>query len=403
MATRSIAGDILDLVGITGAGVATSSLAPRTTGQTGQAAAVRDFADAGQVSNPEVWSYYNTAMRQPASFDEMLRLWEDMSTWDLLAAALVEVVDEVIQPDSNAKGSLWYECNDAKQEEALNDMLLRIDAETILPSQVWHVAAFGNHFERLLYAKGAGIQALSFVHPMDIRRFWLAKSRKCVGFRWNAMRPDREDLYKVGNQVVPRNTISLSQGNNSASQEDLWYPWDFLHRRRMYRLRISEHGEPIFNEAQGIYKKLRIALDQMVVHRAQVQPDRYVVNVDVGEQPPADQMRTVHRWRQSMRSKLAFGQGQNSTSTPQVDDFKSYYNALALDTIFWMAKPKNFGSTIEKLTGTANVPDVYDIELLTNLFFSAMRMPKSWLGIGDTTNGPQSGKALLVCPQACPA
>jgi hypothetical protein len=49
---------------------------------------------------------------------------------------------------------------------------------------------------------------------------------------------------------------------------ELWYPWDFMHIRRMYRLRMNEHGEPIFDEAAGIYKKLRLAIDQMVVHRA---------------------------------------------------------------------------------------------------------------------------------------
>lgn len=392
--TRSLVGQVLDLVGITGAGAPANSLSPRSPTTPGAAAQMaKDFNEDSRIANPDVWSYYNSSLKQPGSFEDMLRVWDDMSTWDLLAAALVEIVDEAIQPDSTSPGTLWYECNDAAQEDKLNSMLERLDVETLLPSQVWYVAAFGNHFEKLLYAPGDGVLGLSFAHPMDVRRFWLAKNRRCVGFRWAGHTPNKEDTYEVNGTKVERNGIQAG----SDKTEDLWYPWDFLHFRRMYRLRISEHGEPIFSEASGIYKKLRMALDQMVVHRAQVQPDRYVVNVDVQEQPPVEQMRTVQRWKQSLRSKLAFGQGQGDGSTPgQPTDFKSYYNALSLDTIFWMAKPKGFTHSIEKMAGTANVPDVYDVELLISLFFSIIGMPKSWIGIGKEDGGPTSGKALLA-------
>ena len=408
MAERSIAGDVLSLLGIIGGGVSTSSLAPRVSTQLAREREYDRFVDEGKIANPDVWSYYNASMRLPTSFDEMLRLWQDMSTWDLLAAALVEVVDEAIQPDSSNPSTLWYECNDAKVEDELNENLVeRLDIETILPSQVWHTAAFGNHFEKLNYAKGEGVLGMSYAHPMDVRRYWLAKNRQCVGFRWNqnqsnVVKPDKEDLWRQGDATLSR--TELADGQNT---EELWYPWDFLHFRRMYRLRMNEHGEPIFDEAAGIYKKLRLAIDQMVVHRAQVQPDRYVVNIDTQEQPPVEQMRTIQRWKQSMRAKMSFGwggttdaQGQpNAYNTPA--DFRSYYNALSLDTVFWLAKPKGFNHSIEKLAGTATVPDVYDIEMLVNLFFSIIGMPKSWLGLGasgggDSGNQPASGKALLA-------
>jgi hypothetical protein len=33
-------------------------------------------------------------MRRPVTFDAMLQLWDEMAGWDLMAAALVEIVDE---------------------------------------------------------------------------------------------------------------------------------------------------------------------------------------------------------------------------------------------------------------------------------------------------------------------
>ncbi len=97
------------------------------------------------------------------------------------------------------------------------------------------------------------------------------------------------------------------------------------------------------------------------------------------------------------RTKLSFGEGSGQDALGNPTDLRSYYNAWALDTILWMAKPKGFNHGIEKIAGTANVPDVYDIEMLLNIFYSIIGMPKSWVGIGEPgANGPTSGRALLA-------
>ncbi len=390
----SIAGSVLNLLGITGSGMATSNLAPPVVGPMTHDRELSEFNRSASVSDPNVWSYYNTAMNRPTTFDEMMRLWNDMSMWDMVTAALTELVEEATQPDAATEKVVWYECSDKELEDELNGvMLVNIESENIIKSQLWHVAAFGNNFDKLHYSRGDGITGLSFAHPMEVRRFWLEKNRRCIGFKWLKGQPDKEDLYVQGATKVERPTLN----HGGTATEDLWYPWDFCHMRRMFRMRINEHGEPVFDEAQGIYKKLRMAIDQMTVHRAQVQPDRYLVNIDVQEQPPMEQVRTVNRWRQTMRSKLAFGEGQSQDALGNPTDLRSYYNAWALDTILWMAKPKGFNHGIEKIAGTANVPDVYDIEMLLNVFYSILGMPKSWVGIGEPgSNGPQSGRALLA-------
>lgn len=264
-----------------------------------------------------------------------------------------------------------------------------------MPSQVYYLAALGNHFEKIEYAPKEGVLGLSFVHPFEIRRYWLERNRKCIGFRWTGHKPNKDDAFVMADNTTPVERVSITDGRNI---EELYYPWDFLHFRRMFRLRISEHGEPVFAEAEGIYKKLRIAIDQMVVLRAQVQPDRYSINIDVQEQPPIEQMRTMQRWKQSLRSKLAFGQSgaPNQVNTPS--DFLSYYNALALDTILYVARPKGFAHAVEKLQGTQNIPDIYDIELLTDLFYSIIGMPRSWFGGNSKDGGGEmpSGRALLA-------
>jgi len=323
----------------------------------------------------------------------MLQLWNEMADWDLICAALSEIVHEATQTDATSPGSLWYECNDPSMEDELNDMLGVIGVEDILPSQVWHVAGLGNSFEKIDYEPGDGVRGLSFVHPFDVRRYWLERNRQCIGFRWNNHNPRHDDVFVQPDNKSEIQRVQMSTGQNV---EHLWYPWDFMHMRRTFRLRSSEHGEPIFEEAQGIYKKLRMAVDMMVVHRAQIQPDRYVVNIDVKDQAPMEQMKTVARWKQSLRSKLAFGPGQSASAMTDPSSFDSFHNAMALDTILWMAKPNGFQHTVEKLPGTASVPDVYDIELLTDLFYSIIGMPKAWFGVTKDGQNPPSGKSLLA-------
>lgn len=395
MATNTATTQLFRYLGLSGtSGVRTGSMVPRAATPDADQRLWRDFQDAGRISDPDIWTKFNSAMKRPTTFDAMLQLWDEMSQWDLIAAALVEIVDEATQTDANSPGTLWFQCNDQEFEEDLNDMVQRLDMETVLPSQIWHVAALGNHFEKLEYAPVEGILGMSFVHPMDIRRYWLERNRKCVGYRWNGHTPDKEDIFVMPDNKTKVQRVSMGSHQNI---EDLWYPWDFLHFRRMFRMRISEHGEPIFAEADGIYKKLRLAVDQMVVHRAQIQPDRYAINIDVQEQPPIEQMKTVQRWRQALRSKLAFGQGGQPGESTSPTDFSSFYNAWALDTVLYLAQPKGFNNTIQKLQGTQQVPDVYDIELLTDLFYSIIGMPRSWFGSQREGGGEApSGRALLA-------
>lgn len=390
---------LLRYMGLTGtSGARTGSLVPRAQTPDADQRLWQEFQDAGRVGDPEIWTKFNTVMKRPTTFEAQLQLWDEMAQWDMMTAALTTIVEEATQVDANSPGVIWYQCNDQAFEEELNDLLVRLDVETICPSQVWYVAGMGNSFEKLEYAPKEGILGMSFVHPMEMRRYWLERNRKCVGFRWMGHKPNKEDVFVQPDNRTPVERVSMASGQNI---EDLWYPWDFLHFRRMFRMRMSEHGEPIFAEADGIYKKLRLAIDQMVVCRAQVQPDRYAVSIDTQEQPPVEQMKTVQRWRQTLRSKLAFGQVGLPNELNGVSDFTAYYNALALDTMLYIAQPKGFNNVITKLPGTADVPDVYDIELLTDLFYSIIGMPKSWFsaqGGGSGSGGGElpSGRALLA-------
>lgn len=388
----SAAHKILSNMGLIGTPLSTNSLTTPADTAAARDRRTDDFHQANQVDNPDVWLRYAGLQRRPQTYEGQLQLWSEMADWDLISAALVETVDECTQTDSTQPDMLWYEANDREAEDEINDMLETVAMEQKLKSQVWHVAAMGNNFEKIDYEKGEGVTNMSFIDPFDCRRYWLKHSRQVIGFKVKDLEPNIEDVFVHPDNKSEIQRVSLGQHN---TPEALLWPWEVMHTRRMFRLRSSEHGEPIFDEAQGIYKKLKLALDQMVVHRAQIQPDRYVVNIDTQESPPSEQMKIVNRWQASLRKNQTFGQGTTSGTLADPDDFRSFYNPLALDTIIYMAKPSGVQHAIDKLDGTTQIPDVFDVELLIDLLYSIMGMPKSWFFGGDGTDTP-SGKALLA-------
>lgn len=357
-----------------------------------------DFLKAGQVEGPDVWQQYNLASRRPVTLESQIRLYDEMSNWDLMAAILCEVVEEATQTDNTNPNMLWYECIDKSVESSLNKMLEHIRVEDIIPSQVHHIAAFGNSFDKIEYSVGEGVTGLSYVHPIEVKRYWLKKNRKCIGFSWDGNTPDNEAaFFDSSNNEIPR--VSFAGSGTDVSR--LFYPWDFLHLRRMHRTRSTEHGEPIFNDAQGIYKKLRMALDQMTVHRAQVQPDRYALSINCAGQSVIEQYKTVQRMKQSLRSKQSYtdprsGFSGESTSTENPTGFSSFYSPWALDTIFCVPQVDGREHAITKLQGTQNIPDVYDIEMLLDLFYDIVGVPRNWFSNKEGGENPPSGKALLA-------
>jgi len=390
---------VLKNLGVIGVGGSpTNSLVKKPDSLPYQNTNLNDFIEAGGIEGPDAWYQHNISGKKAVTLDSQIRTYAEMSEWDLVAAILSEVVEEASQTDTTNPNALWYECNDKNLESELNKMLEDVHAEDIIASQVYHIAAFGNSFDKIEYSLGDGVTGLTYVHPIDVRRYWLKKNRKCIGFSWTGKMPDKEAAF-IGNdgREIPRITMSSSSSDTSR----LFYPWDFMHLRRMHRTRATEHGEPIFNDAQGIYRKLRLALDQMTVHRSQIQPDRYAISIDCTGQSTIEQYKSIQRMKQSLRSRQAYndprsGFAGDSSGIENPSGFSSFYNPWALDTIMFIPKVEGKDHNITKLQGTQNIPDVFDIEMLLDLFYDIVGVPRNWFSNKEGGENPPSGKALLA-------
>src|SRR5262249_32658056 len=113
---------------------------------------------------------------------EMLSLWP--FTGKIIAVAM-------LNPDSG-RGRVWYEKNDARQEETSSDGMFQFigDTETVFLGEFWRAM---RRFHRFVTVNGRGVDAaLLMLRSADLR---VTVPRKPVGYR-HAVRP-HTDLLEV--------------------------------------------------------------------------------------------------------------------------------------------------------------------------------------------------------------
>lgn len=276
--------------------------------------------------------------------------------------------EEATQPDTTKGRTVWYECNDGEVEKEINEMLERIHMEDYIFGIAQGLAATGNNYQRILWTPDEGIQQLVGTKVNAVTRLWHPTTRKLLGFRWADERP---------NEPVYSNAV------------DVFAPWDFIHFRRIYSS-DTEYGRGLIDHLYTIWKKLEMATDQMLVYRLHTMPTRYALQLDVGNMDFTDAMQQAQMWKLYMRQQIGLDQ-QN----PGAAGLQSRFDPAAVDSFIIIPKRSNEDNTeITTLTGDKDVPDIEDVEYLTNIFLGGTRIPKAYLGHEEDSGG--LAKASLI-------
>jgi hypothetical protein len=115
--------------------------------------------------------------------------------------------------------------------------------------------------------------------------------------------------------------------------------------------------------------------DSIVMYRLRRAPDRDVYYIDIGGAPIDEGINIVRMWRRALKKH----HGVKSSS----GELRSDMNPLAPDEdLFWPTK-EGSNSRIERLSGAANVGDVWDFKLMIDRLFSTLRAPKEYFGFNE--------------------
>jgi hypothetical protein len=309
--------------------------------------------------------WYSKQLQDGKDFNSQMSDWKDMVSYSPIAAAIRLITDECIQTEHSCPGTLWVEGADTDTESELNHLInVNLEMEDVIRSQFWWLISYGNNFEKLLIGP-KGVHGWRKVDLDQIERI-VDENRRLIGFCYKQEDPPDEQCALWG---------------KAGEQKKLWKPWDFIHMRIMGEDRSSEYGSSLLRPASQVYKKLRMAEDQMVTYRLNMQPSRYVFMVDVGENPPTDVGTIVNDWNNYLRS--------NRRIDAKTNTYDHRYNPWALDDLIIIPKRKDSTTDFQKLAGDNEVPDITDVKYQLRLLAGALNVPAEFLGVE-----PEGGSSL---------
>ena len=152
-----------------------------------------------------------------------------------------------------------------------------------------------------------------------------------------------------------------------------------------YANNIVVHNS-VLEKARRIWKQLLLSEDSMLVYRVTRAPERRVYKIFVGNIDDAD----VEPYVNAIADRFK----RMPIVDPQTGQIDLRYNQLANDQDFFIpVRDENAPNPIDTLPGASNLDQIADIEYLRSNLFTALRVPKPFLGFDDATG---DGKNLAI-------
>lgn len=188
---------------------------------------------------------------------------------------------------------------------------------------------------------------------------------------------EREEGYDPNNPFAFRFRW-LTQGNM------ILEAWQIIHFRLLGNDNFLPYGSSIVEPARRVWRQLILIEDAMLVYRIVRSPERRVFKIEVGNVKPEE----IPRYMEEVKTGLKRSKIINQT-TGRVD---LRYNPLSVDEDYFLPMRDGKGSEIDTLPGGQFTGDIEDVQYIQNKMFSALKIPKSYLGY----DGDVGSKATLA-------
>jgi hypothetical protein len=162
--------------------------------------------------------------------------------------------------------------------------------------------------------------------------------------------------------------------------------WQIAHFRLLGDDRRLPYGTSVLEKARRIWKQLLLSEDAMLIYRVTRAPERRIFKIFVGDIDEQDVPAYVQKMANNFKKSPVIDQ-----TTGQID---TKYNQMAQDQDYFIpVRDQGAPSPIETLPGATNLSEIADIEFLQKKLFTALRVPKPFLGY-EETNGDGKNLAL---------
>jgi|TARA_B110000259_G_scaffold83089_1_gene97070 hypothetical protein len=314
------------------------------------------------------WMKVDGEMYQKAIHYEVTRAasysdFEAMEFYPEIAATLDIMMEEATTP--NDKGKVMNIYSDSKRVRTILEDLFfnRLDLHTNLPMWTRNTCKYGDDFVYLNIDDKAGIIG----------------ARQMPNFEMERIEGDLHSLLKTAH-ANGADSLSVETSEYDNKTKFLWRPsevefdsWQIAHFRLLGDDRKLPYGTSVLEKARRIWKQLLLAEDAMLIYRVTRAPERRVYKIYVGNIDDKD----VPAYVDEIASKFK----RTPVIDPQTGQIDSRYNQMAVDEDFFIpVRDENAQTPIDILQGAQNLDAIADIEHLQRKLFTALRVPKSFLG-----------------------
>lgn len=317
------------------------------------------------------WKKVDNEIYQHSIYYETTRLasyadFEGMEFFPEIAAALDIFMEESTTP--NDEGRILNIFSESKRvRRILQDLFFnRLDIHTNLPMWVRNTCKYGDNFLYLTIDSDEGIQGVKQLPNIEVSR------KENDGFGENASTKENDKF----------NPVKFVWG-----QKDMEFnAWQVAHFRLLGDDRRLPYGTSILEKARRIWKQLLLSEDAMLIYRVTRAPERRIFKIFVGNIDEKDVPAYVNKIADNFKRSPVIDQ-----QTGQID---TRYNQMAQDQDYFVpVRDPNAPSPIDTLPGATNLSEIADIQFLQKKLFTALRVPKPFLGFEEVTG---EGKNLAL-------
>jgi len=293
-----------------------------------------------------------------------------MEFYPTIAAALDVMMEESTTVNNNGRVLNVY--SDSKRVKGIIEDLFfnRLDLHTTLPMWTRNTCKYGDNFVYLNISDKQGVIGAKQMPNYEMERreaglYDLVSGRELVDDE--SENKDRVKFYWRGRDVE-------------------FNSWQIAHFRLLGDDRRLPYGTSVLEKARRIWKQLILSEDSMLVYRVTRAPERRVYKIYVGNIDDAD----VEQYVNAIADRFK----RMPIIDPQTGQIDLRYNQLSNDQDFFIpVRDEAAPSPIDTLPGAANLDQIADIEYLQGNLFTALRVPKPFLGFDEASG---DGKNLAL-------
>jgi len=321
-----------------------------------------------------MWTKVDNEIYQQSVFYETTRIasysdFEGMEFFPEIAAALDIMAEE--STTLNGENRILNIFSESKRvRRILQDLFYnRLDIHTNLPMWTRNTCKYGDNMVFLKLDKENGVTDVKQLPNIEIER----KEGDPIDSMTNSLNSDLDPK---------KNRVTFYWKNKDIE----FNSWQIAHFRLLGDDRRLPYGTSMLEKGRRIWKQLLLSEDAMLIYRVTRAPERRIFKVYVGNIDDQDVPAYVQKIANNFKRSPVIDQ-----TTGQID---TRYNQMAQDQDYFIpVRDPGAPSPIETLPGAQNLSEIADIEYLQKKLFTAIRVPKPFLGF-EEANGEGKNLAL---------